>query len=101
MAFATARTSMLRGGPQVSLPGLSNPPTPHCASVKSVAYILIPVSKNLERSLRTRLVTARTFQTASHRVPGEDSVRIVLGIDEGMLSVWPDRKSAPNNLRVL
>jgi hypothetical protein len=32
---------------------------------------------------------------SAHRVPGEDSVRIVLGIDEGMLSVWPDRKSAP------
>src|SRR5258706_4634436 len=65
MAFTAARTSMLRGRPPGFPSGLFEPTNAHCASVKSVAYVLIPVSKNLERSLRIRLVTARTFQTAS------------------------------------
>jgi hypothetical protein len=68
MAFTTARTSMLRGRPPGFPSGIIESTNAHCASVKSVAYVLIPVSKNLERSLRTRLVTARTFQTASYRV---------------------------------
>src|SRR6478609_6294354 len=65
MAFTKAGTSMLRGRPPGFPSGIIVPTNAHCASVKSVAYVLIPVSKNLERSLRIRLVTARTFQTAS------------------------------------
>jgi hypothetical protein len=67
MAFTTARTSMLRGRPPGFPSGIIECTNAHCASVKSVAYVLIPVSKNLERSLHTRLVTARTFQTASKK----------------------------------
>src|SRR5258708_14531706 len=67
MAFTAARTSMLRGRPPGFPSGIIESTNAHCASVKSVAYVLIPVSKNLERSLRIRLVTARTFQTASQR----------------------------------
>src|SRR5258707_5694106 len=66
MAFTAARTSMLRGRPPGFPSGIIESTNAHCASVKSVAYVLIPVSKNLERSLRIRLVTARTFQTASY-----------------------------------
>ena len=56
---------MLRGRPPGFPSGIIESTNAHCASVKSVAYVPIPVSKNLERSLRIRLVTARTFQTAS------------------------------------
>src|SRR5258708_35430262 len=70
MAFTAARTSMLRGRPPGFPSGIIESTNAHCASVKSVAYVLIPVSKNLERSLRIRLVTARTFQTASQHRAG-------------------------------
>src|SRR5258708_15059680 len=65
MPFTAARTSMLRGRPPGFPSGIIDSTNAHCASVNSVAYVPIPVSKNLERSLRIRLVTARTFQTAS------------------------------------
>src|SRR5258708_21199119 len=64
---------MLRGRPPGFPSGIIESTNGHCASVKSVAYVLIPVSKNLERSLRIRLVTARTFQTASKTLRGSIS----------------------------
>jgi hypothetical protein len=45
MAFTTARTSMLRGRPPGFPSGIIESTNAHCASVKSVAYVLIPVSK--------------------------------------------------------
>ena len=62
MAFTTARTSMLRGRTPGFPSGIIESTNAHCASVKSVAYVLIPLLQNLERSLRTRLVTARLFK---------------------------------------
>jgi hypothetical protein len=56
---------MLRGRPPGFPSGIIESTNAHCASV---AYVLVPVSKNLERSLRTRPVTARTFQTASQLI---------------------------------
>jgi hypothetical protein len=58
---------MLRGRPPGFPSGIIESTNAHCASVKSVAYVLIPDLQNLERSLRTRPVTARTFQTACLR----------------------------------
>jgi transposase-like protein len=56
---------MLRGRPPGFPSGIIESTNAHCASVKSVAYVLILVPKIWSESLHTRLVTARTFQTAS------------------------------------
>jgi 3',5'-cyclic-AMP phosphodiesterase len=90
---------MLRGRPPGFPSGIIESTNPHCASVKSVAYILIPVSKNLERSLRTRLVTARTFQTASQVIPLNKSVALV-GVDgwaDGLGGEGPATKARIND----